>query len=304
MYEAARSFPWEDYITPQDSFAVEASLSSGTFTNSNYCALTVKDAVADRFQDKFGSRPNVNSREPSLLINLFVKGTACTLSLDVSGGSLHRRGYRLEKTEAPLNEVLAAGILLLSGWDGSIPLYDPMCGSGTFLAEAGLMASDTPAGFLRTQAPSAGWKTWKPELWKKVTGEALSRRKALAVRIWGADSSPQALDTCRSNLARAGLEKDVSLTRAVFEDASPPSEKGVLVMNPPYGKRLAPETSGEIAELYKRIGDTLKRKYTGWTAWIFSANKDALKHIGLRPFCRFPLKNGPLDCRLAGFRLF
>jgi putative N6-adenine-specific DNA methylase len=323
IYDAAYSFPWETYIGPDDSLAVDTAVSSHTFTHGDYCALKVKDAVCDRFTQKSGRRPSVDTETPALRINLWIHDEDCVLSLDSSGDSLHRRGYRLEKTEAPLSEVLAAGILRLSGWDASLPLHDPMCGSGTFLTEAGLMAARIPPGALRKKFGFMGWKTYSPELWKKVRDAEFSLRRDFPAPITGADSDPKAVEIARSNIRRAGLEGAVSLERAVFEDASPPPQgPGIIVMNPPYGKRMkdprgrwdsqdsrrredadAP-AADEIGELYTRIGDTFKRKYTGWTAWMFSANLEAIKRIGLRPFRRGPLKNGPLECRLLGFKLF
>jgi putative N6-adenine-specific DNA methylase len=301
IYAAARDFPWEDYTGPDTGFAVDAVLASRTFTNTNYCALKVKDAIADRFSAIFGRRPSVDTESPGLRVNLFIHGEDCTLSIDASGASLHRRGYRLEKTDAPLNEVLAAGITLLSGWDGAAPFHDPMCGSGTFLAEAGLIAARRPPGFLKERFGFMGWKNFDAGLWEKVKAGALAGERKMTAQISGADSDASALEVCAANLRRAGLENSISLARAVFGDSHPPPGPGTLIMNPPYGKRM---DGGDISGLYANIGDVLKRNYTGWTAWIFSANLQAIKHIGLRPFCRIPLKNGPLDCRLLGFKLF
>jgi putative N6-adenine-specific DNA methylase len=189
-----------------------------------------------------------------------------------------------------------------------------MCGSGTFLAEAGLMAANIPPGALREKFGFMGWKTYAPRLWEKVKEEALSPGRKTPLPVTGADSDPRAVEIARANLGRAGLEGAVAVTRAVFEDAPAPAGSGFVLMNPPYGKRMGakPERGGknaapgtnEISLLYARIGDTFKRKYKGWTGWIFSSNLEAIKHIGLRPFCRIPLKNGPLECRLLGFKLF
>jgi putative N6-adenine-specific DNA methylase len=302
LYEAAFDFPWETYIGADDTFAVDAAVSSPAFTHGGFCALKVKDAVADYFSKKFGRRPAVNTEAPSLRINLFIHDTRCVLSLDASGDSLHRRGYRLEKTEAPLSEVLAAGIILLTGWDASLALHDPMCGSGTFLTEAGMMAARIPPGALRKKFGFMGWKTYKPKLWDGIRREELSHGREIPAAITGADSDPKAVEIAAGNIRRAGLEQQISVTRAVFEDApAPEGGPGYIIMNPPYGKRMHSE---ELLALYARAGDTFKRKYTGWTAWMFSANLEAIKRIGLRPFCRVPLKNGPLECRLLGFKLF
>jgi putative N6-adenine-specific DNA methylase len=313
IYDAAYEFPWETFLDTGGTFAVDAAVYSRTFTHSGFCALKVKDAVADRFTKKFGRRPAVDTEAPALRVNIFIHENDCVLSLDSSGESLHRRGYRKEQTEAPLSEVLAAGILLLSGWDRRSPLHDPMCGSGTFLAEAGLMSAGIPPGALRKKFGFMGWKTFAPELWEKVREQELAGERAPSAAITGADSDPNAVEIARGNLKRAGLEQHIPVTRAVFEEAAPPPGPGFIVMNPPYGKRMrqtkdAPDgeqaAQAEINGLYTRIGDTLKRSYAGWTAWLFSANLDAIKHIGLRPFRRVPLKNGPLDCRLVGIKLY
>ncbi|MDR1317545.1 MAG: THUMP domain-containing protein [Spirochaetales bacterium] len=302
IYSAAYDFPWETYLGPGGSLAVDAAVNSRTFTHGSYCALKVKDAVCDHFLKKSGRRPDVDTASPSLRINLWIHGEEGVLSVDASGESLHRRGYRLEKTEAPLSEVLAAGILLLTGWDRVSPLHDPMCGSGTFLTEAGLMSAGIPPLALREKFGFMGWKTFDPALWKTVRTDALPQKREPRARISGADSDPRAVEITRGNIQRAGLEQCISVTRAAFEKSPPPENgPGCVLMNPPYGKRMRSE---EITALYSRIGDTLKTKYSGWTGWVFSSNLEALKHTGLRSFRRIPLKNGPLDCRLAGFKLF
>ncbi len=304
MYEAAAEVPWEKWIGPGDSIAVDATVSSSTFTNANFCALKVKDAVADRFSRRSGRRPSVDAEAPALRINLRVADTRCVLSLDSSGESLHRRGYRLERTEAPLSEVLAAGLLLLAGWEPERPLLDPMCGSGTFLAEAGLMACRIPPGFLRREFGFMSWKGFDRGLWEKVKTSASAGRRAPPAPIRGGDKDPGAVETAVANLARAGLDRHVRVESGSFEEREngfPPGSHGFLIMNPPYGKRLRDE---KLDNLYERMGDTLKKKYAGSSAWIFSSNLEAIKHIGLRPFKRIPLRNGPLDCRLLGFEIF
>ena len=304
IHRESMAVPWETWIGPDDTIAVDASVAPGSPFNPNYSVLKVKDAVADRFNRRAGRRPGVDTKNPTLRINLRAAGEDCVLSLDSSGESLHRRGYRLEKTEAPLSEVLAAGLLLLSGWEPEQPLLDPMCGSGTFLAEAGLMASRIPPGFLRRDFGFMGWRGFDRRLWERLRAGALASRRNLPAPIRGSDKDPEAVATARSNLARAGLEKQISVERRSFQETRgdfPPGSRGFLVMNPPYGKRLQ---DGEIDDLYKTIGDTLKRNYPDTTAWIFSSNLEAIRHIGLRPFTRIPLRNGPLECRFLGFRIF
>ena len=304
LYEGAKGIPWETVIGPDDTFAIDASVSSRLFPNSGYAALKVKDAVADRFMEKFSRRPSVEVEKPALRINLRIEGNSAILSLDSSGESLHRRGYRKEKNEAPLSEVLAAGLLLLADWKPEVPLFDPLCGSGTFLAEAGLIAANMAPGSLGRDFGFFGWKGFKRDLFKRLKDSCFSSRRPLPARIWGSDKDEKSVEIARNNLKRAGLEKAVTVVRESFEHTKsplPPGTPGFIIMNPPYGKRLEDESLGA---LYAAIGDTLKKNYSGYKAWIFSSNAEAVKRIGLRPFRKIHLKNGPLDCRFLGFDLF
>lgn len=321
LYREAKSIPWEHFIHPRQTIAVSVSCSEVDWASPRYLPLVVKDAVVDRFSETFGKRPSVDPHAPHLPIHLHLAGKVGIFSLDTSGESLHRRGYRLEKTLAPLNEVLAAGILKLIGWKPNVSLYDPMCGSGTFLIEAGLMAYEIPPGILRPHFAFQNWKVFDNTLYKKIRGEleelpiklhegkrsvanqAATVSDSMEFTLFGSDKDPKALEITQRNLIRAGLQGKVRLFRGAFETSPspfPPGQGGLLLMNPPYGKRLQ---DPELVTLYRTIGDTLKRNYTGSQAWILSGNPEAAKHIGLRPFKKYALKNGPLDCKLLGFTL-
>ncbi len=308
LYREAKGIPWESFIDPRNTVSVAFTSSHLDWISPKYAPLLVKDALVDRFSQRFGKRPSVDTRSPTLRIHLHIEGNEATFSVDTSGESLHRRGYRTEKTEAPLSEVLAAGILKLTGWHPGVPLYDPMCGSGTFLVEAGLLALGTPPGFARPIFPFQKWKNFDPKLYERIHREEERRSLSTAgnsksFEIYGSDKDPHAIHIARRNLERAGLGDTVTLRVAEFGQYIPTgfTEKGgFLVMNPPYGKRLQDPS---ITALYRSIGDTLKQRYPGSQAWIFSANPEALKQIGLRPFKKYALKNGPLDCKLVGFNL-
>lgn len=321
LYREAKSIPWEHFIHPHKTIAVSVSCPVLSWASPRYLPLAVKDAVVDRFSETFGKRPSVDPHAPHLPIHLHIEGKVGVFSLDTSGESLHRRGYRLEKNLAPVNEVLAAGILKLIGWAPNFPLYDPMCGSGTFLVEAGLMAYGIPPGILRTHFAFQNWKLFDKSLYEKVRKELeeSAERSKVGKRpaansavtggvptecsIFGSDRDPNALEITQRNLSRAGLQGKVRLFPGVFEALPPPfppEQGGFLLMNPPYGKRLK---DPELETLYRTIGDTLKKKYAGVQAWILSGNPEAAKHIGLRPFKKYALKNGPLDCKLFGFTL-
>lgn len=321
LYRETKRIPWEHFIHPHQTIAVSVSCPGVNWASPRYLPLAVKDAVVDRFFETFGKRPSVDPHAPHLPIHLHLEGKVGIFSLNTSGESLHRRGYRLEKTLAPVNEVLAAGILKLVGWEPKIPLYDPMCGSGTFLVEAELMAYGIPPGILRTRFAFQNWKTFDKTLYEQVRREleksverlnaekgsdadsATTQGAATGSALFGSDKDPKALEITRRNLIRAGLEGKVRLFPGAFEALPPPfppEQGGFLLMNPPYGKRLQ---DPELETLYRTIGDTLKNKYAGVQAWILSGNPEAAKHIGLRPFQKVALKNGPLDCKLFGFTL-
>jgi len=302
FYREVKEFAWEDYLDPDSTLAVDAVISYTVFTNSQFVAQKTKDAIVDRFREKTGKRPSVDLDDPTIRINVHLFKSTCTVSLDSSGHSLHKRGYRKSTGIAPLNEVLAAGLLRLSGWDRKKPLLDPMCGSGTILIEAAMLASGMPPGFFRQEFGFMKWKDFDNSLWEQVKSEADARVKhPREAVITGFDKSVMSLKRAVENVGFAGLDREIYLKRAAFEDSVPPSAEGVIIMNPPYDERIELEDS---VEFYKMIGNVLKRKYSGYKAWVISSDLEAIKFIGLKPSKKYKVFNGPLECRFVGFDLY
>jgi len=301
FYRQIREIDWREYMTLSDTLAVDSVVNSKYFTHSQYVALRVKDAVVDQFRKHTGERPSVDVKNPSLQLNIYINNDECVLSLDSSGDSLHRRGYRLQAGEAPLNEALAAGMILLSGWDGRTSLTDPMCGSGTILIEAALIARNIAPGLLREEFGFLRWPDYDPALWEAVQTEARNSTVDCEAPILGSDADVEALNMTRQNVVRAGVEDDIKLSLTSFEKRMPSTKRGILIMNPPYGERMQ---TADIVEFYQRIGDTLKQKYPGHTAWILSGNKEAIKHVGLRTSERYTLYNGPIECKYHKYEIY
>lgn len=301
FYDQVFSFSWEEYIDPSQTLAVDAVISFTVFTNSQYVAQKAKDAIVDRLREKSGERPSVDLDNPDLRVNIHLYKNLCTVSLDSSGSTLNKRGYRKTAGPAPINEVLAAGLIRLSGWDKKVSLLDPMCGSGTFLIEAVMASRNIPAGYLRSGYGFMKWKDFDPALWMLVKEEADQGILQGSARIMGMDRSGKAISTALENIQAAGLENDILLEQISFEDSTPTSPRGFIIMNPPYDERL--KLDDNIA-FYKMIGNVLKRKYSGCKTWIISADLEAIKFIGLKPSKKFTVFNGPLECRFAGFDLY
>ena len=301
LYDNIFQHPWEDLLDPDHSFAIDAVISYTVFTNSQFVAQRAKDAIADRLREKFSRRPSVDLENPDLRINIHLFKDQCTVALDASGSSLHRRGYRKSTGPAPLNEVLAAGLIALSGWDCKRPLYDPMCGSGTIVAEAAMRAKNIPAGYFRTSWGFMKWRDFDGALWEEVKASCNEGIREADVAIHGSDRSRKVIESATENLEYAGLTNDVSLSIVTFEESEPPFPGGIIVCNPPYDERIQLDDSVAV---YKMIGDTLKRRYAGYTAWLISSDIETIKFIGLRPSRRIPVQNGPLECRLLRFELF
>jgi putative N6-adenine-specific DNA methylase len=301
LYENIKAISWEDYLEGSGTLAVDAVNSTSVFTNSQYVALKTKDAVADRFRERTGSRPSVDLDDPDLRINIHIYKETCNVSLDSSGSSLHKRGYRKLTGPAPLNEVLAAGLVQLSGWNKTVPLYDPMCGSGTILIEAAMLARNIPSGYFRPVFGFQRWKDFDEKLWNLVKEEENAKITDASVRISGSDKSSRAVETALGNIAFAKLENTIRVTAAAFEYTAPTGDPGVIICNPPYDERLPVD---DIIAFYKQIGDILKRNYKGYEAWIISSDLRALKFIGLHPSKKITVFNGPLECRFVRFTLY
>jgi putative N6-adenine-specific DNA methylase len=301
LYNNINRIPWEDYIGNQNSLAVDAVNATSVFTNSQYVALKTKDAVVDRFREKTGSRPSVDLDNPDLRINIHLYKETCTVSLDSSGSSLHKRGYRHESGPAPLNEVLAAGLIQLSGWDGKVPLYDPMCGSGTILIEGNMFARNIPSGYFRPAFGFEKWIDFDIELWNKIREEENEKIVNTGPEIYGSDISSRVISIATENVGFTKFKDQIRLEIAAFENTYPKGPGGMIICNPPYDERLQVD---DIISFYKSIGDVLKKKYTGFEAWIISSDLKALKFIGLHPSKKITVFNGQLECRFVRFSLY
>lgn len=303
LYNSVRAIAWSDYLTVEMTIAVDAKVRNSQLSHSRFVALKTKDGIVDQMRDRFGKRPNVDPGSPDLRINVHLANDRCTISLDLSGDGLHRRGYRQDLTVAPLRETLAAGLIGLTGWGGDNPFVDPMCGSGTLPLEAAMQAMRRAPGLLGRSYGFERWPDMDRELWKQLQAEA--RAAAMprpAAVILGADQDSRALQTARSNASRTRLGEAISWQRSAFARLQPPAQTGTLLVNPPYGARLG--DSEALLPLYRGIGDTLKQRWTGWTAWVFTGNLDLAKKIGLKATRRIVLYNGPIECRLLKYELY
>ncbi len=302
LYRAIYNIPWEEYIDVEKTFLIQVTMTSNQFNNSMFVAQKAKDAIADRFRQREGKRPSVNKEHPDLLIHLHVQENSTTISLDSSGSSLHQRGYRTATNIAPINEVLAAGMLLLSGWDGLSDFLDPMCGSGTLLVEAAMIACNIPPNLNRKTFAFERWKDWDDDLFTIIEASALNKVRGFDHKIIGYDKAPSAVRKARENIKSADLEDFIEIQQQDFFTSTKDSHDVFLqmVFNPPYDERLAID----VPTFYKEIGDTLKQSYPQSHAWIITSNLEALKHVGLRPSRKIKLYNGKLESRLVKYELY
>jgi putative N6-adenine-specific DNA methylase len=301
FYDQIAKIQWHVHLNPEQTFAVDVVLSGKYFTHSHYMALKTKDAIVDQFRDRFGSRPSIDIIDPHLRINIHIAGDQCSVLFDSSGQSLHRRGYRTVVDKAPINEVLAAGLIQLSGWQADSHFVDCMCGSGTIPIEAAMLAMDIPAGYFRKQYGFMNWPDYDPGLWQEVVTEANDRIREFDFDIIGSDRSAKAIDIARENVRKAHLHKDIKLMRKNMNEFQPPEGDGVMIINPPYGERLEEE---DLVALYSGIGDNLKRNFKGYKAWVISSDLPVLKRVGLKPSKKITVFNGPLECRFVCFDIF
>lgn len=302
LYSGIREIDWSRYLSVRHTLAVDAVTQSETFRHSHYAALTVKDAIVDQFRDRHGRRPDVNTAAPDVRVHLHIQGTHCDVLLDASGESLHKRGYRRDTVEAPLSEVLAAGMILLTGWNGRGAFIDPMCGSGTIAIEAAMIALNMPPQHKRHSFGFTRWPDFEEKTWREVKKEADARTQdAFEWPIMASDKDVRARNATAVNVLSAGLEQHIRIDKMPFEKLTPPEPAGVLVTNPPYDERLKMEA---IAQFYEDIGHRLKQNWSGWDAWLISSNREALKHVGLRPSRRITLFNGALECSFQKFELY
>ncbi|MCF6212635.1 MAG: class I SAM-dependent RNA methyltransferase [Flavobacteriaceae bacterium] len=302
LYNSIKSIEWDKYLDVDNTFAINAVVNSDDFTtNSHYIALKSKDAVADYFREKYNKRPSVDLDHPHLKLNVHIHKNTCNVYLDSSGMSLHKRGYRSATNIAPINEVLAAGLLLLAGYDGTTHLIDPMCGSGTILIEAAMIANNIPPNINRKEFGFENWKDFDEPLYDKIYEALLKRVRSNSLQIIGIDKAPSAIMKAADNIKNANLEEFIKIEKGDFF-TSEKEVKGpaLLVFNPPYGERLAIDAEG----FYKKIGDTLKQSYKNTKAWLITSDLEALKHVGLRTSRRIPMKNGNLECRYVNYEIY
>jgi putative N6-adenine-specific DNA methylase len=301
LYKGGSKVEWERYLDADDTFSIVPVINSPHFGHTGYAGLILKDAVADYFRKKTGRRPSVDSTDPKILINLHISNDLVTISIDSSVVPLFKRGYRQEQAVAPLNEVLAAGILLLSGWNASATLTDPMCGSGTIPIEAGMIACKIPPGKFRKFFGFQRWRDYDEELFGKMKLESDSLIQNPSVKIFGIDILEDAVNQTRANVSGAGLSEVVSVGISDFKDLHAVDNNGYVFLNPPYGQRLKPD---EITQLYGMIGTTLKHNFPGTTAWLITSNKEALRNVGLKPREKHILFNGALECTLLKYEMY
>jgi 23S rRNA (guanine2445-N2)-methyltransferase / 23S rRNA (guanine2069-N7)-methyltransferase len=308
LYAGARTIAWAEHIRPRGTLAVDCALSESRLSHSHYAALKTKDAIVDQLRERSGSRPSVDVARPDVRINLYVHRGRAVISIDLSGESLHRRAYRARGGAAPLKETLAAGILLLADWPrlarSGAPFVDPMCGAGTLPIEAALIAADVAPGMHRVHFGFQRWRGHQPDIWQRLLDEAQARvirNPRRLPTIIGSDLQASAVRTALANVEQAGLRGRVHIERRALADCVPPacSGPGAFVVNPPYGERVGAQA--QLPQLYAEIGDVLRRRFMGWTAWVLAGSPELAKHIGLRAASRRPLYNGALECRLLTF---
>ncbi len=300
VYNQIKKINWEEYLDADKTFAVDAVVFSEEFRHSKFVAYKVKDAIVDYFKDLNGKRPSVRINKPDVLLNIHIAQNKCTLSLDSSGESLHRRGYRQEAVEAPLNEVLAAGMILMTGWHGQCDLIDPMCGSGTIPIEAALIARNIAPGVFRKEFAFERWKDFDQEMFDNIYNDD-SQEREFDHKIFGYDNNPQAHEIAINNVKAEGLSKEIILKLQPFQQFEKPKEKSVIVMNPPYGERIS---TRDLLGLYQMIGERLKHAFTDQDAWILSYREECFDQIGLKPSRKIPLFNGSLECEFRKYQIF
>jgi len=301
LYNRIAKTNWSKYMDKDNTFAIDAVVFNSCITHTKYASLKIKDALVDQFRRKFGTRPDVDTDKPELRLSIHIEKNRCLLYLDSSGSSLNKRGYRLASTEAPMNEVLAAGLIKLSKWDAKTNFVDPMCGSGTILIEAAMLACHVPAGYYRKYFCFINWKTFDADVWKKVTSESEADIIEPEIEIIGSDISAEAIEVATRNIRNAKLHHDITLKVCPMQESVAPDGGGIMITNPPYDERLEIE---DAKGLYKEIGNAFKTSYKGFNAWLISSNDEAMKFVGLFPEEKIALFNGALDCTYARYEIY
>ena len=300
VYEEIKKIDWTEYLGTEKTFTVDSVVFSEEFRHSKFVSYKVKDAIVDQFREKTGKRPNISVANPDIRLNMHIADDKCTLSLDSSGESLHRRGYRQESVEAPLNEVLAAGMILLSGWQGDTDFIDPMCGSGTLLIEAALIAKNMAPGLFRKEYAFEKWPDFDAELFDAIYNDE-SLERDFNHKIYGYDIDMKAVNTARMNVKAAGLSDVISVEQQDFKEFTQPQNKSIMITNPPYGERIS---TPDLLGTYKMIGERLKHQFKGNDAWVLSYREECFDQIGLKPSIKIPLYNGSLECEFRKYQMF
>ena len=300
VYNEVSKIDWTEYLSDDRTFAVDSVVFSEEFRHSKFVSYKVKDAIVDQLREKTGKRPNISVSNPDLRLHIHIAETDATLCLDSSGESLHRRGYRQDSVEAPLNEVLAAGIIMMTGWQGETDFIDPMCGSGTLLIEAALIARNMAPGVFRKEYAFEKWPDFDAELFDEIYNDD-SQEREFTHHIYGYDVDMKAVNTARINTRAAGLTNDITIEQQDFKDFTQPKEKSIIVTNPPYGERIS---TPNLLDTYRMIGERLKHQFTGGEAWVLSYREECFEQIGLKPSIKIPLYNGSLECELRKYQMF
>ncbi|MCF6349789.1 MAG: class I SAM-dependent RNA methyltransferase [Flavobacteriaceae bacterium] len=302
LYNEIKKIHWEEFLFYDKTFAVNSTVISDNFTNSHYVSLKTKDAIVDYFRDKYKQRPSIDLDYPDLNINIHIQNENCTISFDSSGQSLHKRGYKLSTNIAPINEVLAAGMILLSGYDGTTDFIDPMCGSGTILIEAAMIALNIPANINRKKFAFENWEDFDADLFEKIKESLLKKIRETNCKITGYDKAPSAVQKTKENIENASLSEFIKVERQDFFDSEKHTEmKMILLFNPPYGERL----KIDVKRFYSRVGDTLKQSYPNTDAWLITSDlEEGIKNVGLRTSRRIPLFNGKLECKFVKYEIY
>lgn len=294
-----REIPWPELFGPDNTMSIDSMIKTKLFDHSGYVSQLVKDAIVDRFRQETGARPSINNDSPDIGINVHIVENDCIVSLDSSGESLHKRGYRTQTNQAPINEVLAAGLIRLTGWNGQHDFIDFMCGSGTLLIEAAMMGLNIPPGLYRHGYCFENWSNYDPDLFEKMQ-EAFHERK-LTCNIIGSDISGRAVEIALANIRNASLEKWIKVSHTAFQKLPPNESPCTIMLNPPYGERLKMD---DINTLYGHMGSKLKQDFTKATAWVISSNKEAIKYIGLHPTAKRTFLNGNIECKFLRFNMY
>ena len=301
LYKGIQSMDWSKYLNANQTFVIDTTIHSDHFKHSQFVSQKCKDAIVDQFRERTGQRPSVDKNFPDLRINIHIDRDQCSVALDTSGSSLHQRGYKTATNIAPINEVLAAGMLLLSGWEGKSDFMDPMCGSGTILAEAAMIACNIPANINRKEFAFEKWNDWDNDLFDQIIDALMKRTREFHYTIKGYDKAPSAVEKAKANIKNANLDDYVTVELANFFESKKENQGPLqLVFNPPYGERL----DIQMERFYRELGDTLKLNYPNTNAWFITANLDALKFVGLRPSRKIKLFNGSLEARFVKYEMY